>query len=390
MPGYELIGKEERDVVNSIFDKSGGVLSRYGFNSLRRNIFRVEEFEKELAKKLNVKYVLCLASGTAALKAALLALGVKSGDEVITQSFTFVATVEAILDVGTRPVITEVDRSLNMDPMDLERKITDKTKVIIPVHMQGVPAKMDEIMAIARKHKIPVLEDCAQAIGGTYKGMPLGTIGDVGAFSLDFSKAITTGEGGFIATNNKEIHRKVMEYQDHGHENNPNFPKGRDTRTTWGFSYKMTELQGAIGLAQIKKLDYIIQKQRENKRAIKDGIKNIEGLEFRDISDEEGDAADTLIFFVKNREQAEKFEKLLVERGMGTKNLPDAIDWHFAGTWTHIFYDFSEYRGKNLEELWPKSTNLLRRAVAIPIYVKMDKDQINNSVQTIKEILSVI
>lgn len=389
MPGWELIGKEERDAVNDVFDK-GGILYRYGFDKLRQNIFRVDDFEREIAKKLNVKYALCVASGTAALKTSLIALGIKPGDEVITQSFTFVATVEAILDVGAKPVITEIDKSLNIDPADLEKKITKKTRVIIPVHMAGVPAKMDKIMTIAKKHNIAVLEDSAQALGATYKGKELGTMGDVGIYSLDIGKIITTGEGGVIVTNDKKIFLRVREYSDHGHECNPNVPRGEDTRTIWGFNYKMTELQGAVGLAQLKKLDYILKKQKENKNLIKEKLKGIKNIEFREIPDKEGDAADTLIFFVETKEKAKHFAKLLLERGIGTKNLPDAINWHFAGTWTHMFNDYPEYKGKNLEEVWKQSTDLLRRAIAIPILVNMNQEQIDNLVKSIKEILKKI
>jgi len=376
MPGFELFGKEEKDAINEVLD-NGGVLLKHGFDQKRKGMFKVSEFEKEFAKKFNVKFSHAVSSGTAALHCALVGLNVKPGDEVITQSHTFVATVEAILLAGATSVITEVDKSLNMDPEDLERKITSKTKVIIPVHMAGVPAKMDEIMAIAKRNNLKVLEDSAQLLGGTYKGKYLGTISDVGIFSFDYAKALTTGEGGMITTNDEEIYRKAREFSDHGHEQNPNFPRGEDTRRIWGTTYRMMELQGALGIAQFKKLDFILERQKENKKRIKEGIKNVSGIEFREIPDEEGDTGDTLIFFLENREKASKFAKLLSEQGLGTKNLPDAINWHFAGTWSHIFQDVS---------LWPKSEELLRRAIALPIMVKMEDEQINKIIKTVREI----
>ena len=385
MPGFELIGKEERDAVNEVFDK-GGVLYRYGLDEKRQYIYRVDDFEKEIAKKIGAQYCHCVCNGTAALKIALFALGVKHGDEVITQSFTFVATVEAILELGAKPVITEIDKSLNMDPVDLEKKITDKTKVIIPVHMAGVSAKMDEIMEIAKKHNLTVLEDSAQAFGGSYKGKYLGIIGEAGIYSLDIGKVITTGEGGVLVTDNEEIYLRAREYSDHGHEQNPNIPRGEDTRSYGGFNYKMTELQGAVGLAQLKKLDYILGKQREHKKQIKDGLKDIKNIEFRELPDTEGDAGDTLIFFVETKEKASKFAKFLSQKGLGTKNLPDAINWHFAGTWDHIFSQYDEYKGKDLNNVWGKSNNLLRRAIAIPIFVKMDDNQKNKIINTICEV----
>jgi 8-amino-3,8-dideoxy-alpha-D-manno-octulosonate transaminase len=389
MPGFELIGNEERKAINDVFDR-GGILYRYGLNQRRQNIFKVEEFEKEIAKKVNSRFCHCVCNGTAALKIALFGAGVKPGDEVITQSFTFIATVEAILELGAKPVITEIDSSLNMDPADLKKKITSKTKAIVPVHMAGVPARMDKIMSIAHKHGIAVVEDSAQAFGATYKGKYLGTIGDAGIYSFDIGKVITTGEGGAVVTDNEEIYLRAREYSDHGHECNPKFPRGKDTRSTWGFNYKMMELKGAIGLAQLKKLDYILQTQRKYKKHIKEGIKNVKNIEFRDIPDLTGDASDTLIFFVETREKAEKFATHLVKRGMGTKNLPDALDWHFAGTWSHIFCNSPAHENKNLEEAWRKSAFLLRRAIAIPIFVNMSDDKIKNVINAIKDIAEKI
>jgi len=384
MPGYELIGKEEKEAIIDIFEK-GGVLYRYALNDRRQNIFRVDDFEKEVAKKVGAKYCLCVCNGTAALKLALFALGVKPGDEVITQSFTFIATVEAILELGAIPVVTEVDMSLNMDPLDLERKITSRTKAIIPVHMAGVAAKMNEILTIAKRKNIPVLEDSAQAMGAKYKNEYLGTLGDIGIYSLDIGKIITTGEGGLLVTSDRGIYLKAREYSDHGHEQNPNFPRGEDTRRFWGFNYKATELHGAIGLAQLKKLDQILSKQKTNKNRIKQAIEGISGIEFREITDVNGDASDTLIFFVDSRQRAFLFAKKLVGLGVGTKNLPDAINWHFAGTWVHIFGDYPQYKGKDLENVWQQSTDYLRRAIALPIMVNMSGERIEQVIKAVKD-----
>jgi len=385
MPGFELIGNEERDAVLDVFNK-GGVLFRHSFEALRQGVYKVKEFEAEFAKRLNVRYARAVTSGTAALKVALKALDVKPRDEVITQCFTFVATVEAIIDVGAKPVLTEINKTLNMDPSDLKSKITDKTRAIIPVHMLGAPCQMDEIMSISKAHGIPILEDTAQALGGGYKRKKLGTIGDFGIFSFDFGKVLTTGEGGMVVTNQQSLYKKAKEYSDHGHEENPNFPRGEDTRTTYGFNYNMMELQGAVGLAQLKKLDYILQRQRENKRKIKDGISDIPTIEFREFADEAGDAADSLIFFVEDREKAKTFTKMLMEKKIGTKILPDAIKWHFAGTWDHMLPVCEEYRNKNLMDIWKKSYSILNRGISIPILVKMSDDRINEIINAIREI----
>ena len=386
MPGAELIGKEELDEIKDVFDK-GGVLYRY---SLPESRSKVRQFEKEFQRKLNVKYAHAVTNGTSALLAALRALDIKPGDEVITQSFTFIATVEAIIERGAIPVITEVNKTLNMDPGDLESKITPATKAVIPVHMAGAPAQMDEIMSIAREHDIPVLEDAAQAVGGTYQGKYLGAIGDIGIFSFDYGKPLTTGEGGMIVTNDESLFLTARAYSDHGHEQNPNLPRGRDTRQISGLNFRMMELEGAIGLAQLKKLDYIVKRLRENNKKVKDGIEDLPGIEFREIPDPEGEVGDSLIFYLKNRRAAEKFAELFREKGYNTKNLPDAIDWHFSGTWNHIFRNYSKYRGKDLEKLWKKSADLLRRAIAVPILVKMNDDEINRLTNTIRETLKKI
>ena len=386
MPGYELIGDEEKKAVDEVFEKSG-VLFRHGFDKQRSGIYKVDEFEKEFIKKFNVKHARAVSSGTAALLAALKALKIKRGDEVITQSFTFVATVEAIIEAGAIPVIAEINETLNMDPADLEKKITEKTKAIIPVHMLGVPCQLDEINKIAKEKNIPVLEDTAQAIGGEYKGKKLGTIGDVGIFSFDFGKTITTGEGGMIITNNGEIYNLAKEYSDHGHQENPNLPRYEDSRRIGGFNFSMTELQGAVGVAQFKKLDYILSCQRENKNKIKEGIKDIKEIKFRELPDEKGDCGDALVFFVENKEKAKEIGKKLQECGIGVKNIPSAMTWHFSGTWEHMLPQFDMYKGKNLMDIWKKSYDIVSRAVAVPIMVKMDDQKIKETIEKLRGIL---
>lgn len=384
MPGWELVGQEERDAVLEVFDK-GGVLYRYGLNDRRQNIFRVDEFERRIAAKVGAKHALMVCNGTAALKLCLVAAGVKAGDEVVTQSFTFIATVEAILELGAVPVVCEVDRSLNMDPTDLARRITKKTRAVVPVHMGGVPARMKEISAVAAAHGLPVVEDSAQALGATYGGRWVGTLGKCGIYSLDIGKVITTGEGGVVVTDDTAVYLKAREYSDHGHEQNPKFPRGEDTRTSWGFNYKATELQGAVALAQLPKLDHILERQRANKKRLKEALKDLPGLEFRDLPDAAGDAGDTLIFFHETRAKASALAKALAAKGFGTKNLPDAVDWHYAGTWSHIFHAYPEFKGKDLEAVWPQSTGWLRRAVALPILVNMTPERIDQTAAAVRE-----
>jgi len=375
VPGSELIGKEERDAVIEVF-LQGAQLSR-------RPGSRVAKFETAVAERFGALYGHAVTSGTAALLTALKAMGVGPGDEVITQSHTFVATVEAIIEAGAVPVITEIDRTLNMDPEDLESRITDRTKAIIPVHMLGVAAKMDRILSIARETGIRILEDNAQGAGGTFQGGHLGTLGHAGILSFDFGKLVTTGEGGMVITDDREIYLRAREYADHGHEQNPNFPRGEDTRRMGGFNFKMMELQAAIGLVQLGKLNFALRRLRENKRRLKEGIRDIPGLEFREVPNPEGETCDTLVFFLDDPKTALEFAGALKERGISTKNLPDAVRWHFAATWDHMLPHYDLYRGKDLGTLWPVSNSLIGRAIALPITILMTDAEIEQKIGSI-------
>ena len=371
MPGFEIIGKDELDEIKHLFEESS-ILFRHGFEQIRNNIYKVRDFEESFAKKMKVSYALGVTSGTAALRVALASIDIKRGDEVITQSFTFVATVEAIIESRAIPVITEIDETLNMDPLDLEKKITDKTRAIIAVHMLGVPSQLKEIKKIAKKYGIPLIEDAAWGCGGFYDGIPLGTYGDVGCYSFDFAKTMTTGEGGMLVFNSKKIYDKACAWHDHGHENNPNLPRWKDSRSSSGFNYRMNEVQGAIGLAQLRKLDYVVSEQRKNAHIIDEVISDF-SIEMRKMPKNSIETSDALVFFVDSNKIAIACRNSLLKVGIGTKILPEAITWHFAGTWDHI-PELMLRNGSNLSMQFSKSADILSRSVSIPINVKMDKD----------------
>ncbi len=361
MPGFELVGKEEKKNIDEIFSKSNGVLFAHGFDKLRKKIFRVRNFEKQLQNKFRSKYCQVVSSGTAAIKVALKAIGIKPGDEVITQSFNFIATIEAILDCGAKPIITNIDDSLNMCPKDLERRITKKTKAVIPVHMLGFSANLFEISKICKKKKIFMIEDNCEAVGAKYGNKYLGTVGDAGILSFDYGKNITTGEGGAILTNNKSIFINSKEYHDHGHQLNPKFPRGMDTVKMPGFNYRMSELQAAVGLAQLKKLNYII---KENKRRYKVLKKNIsKKFKIRECNKNSFPSYDTFIFEVNDKKTRDKIVKILKLNNIGTKNLPDAIKWHFASFWKHAI-------GKKEVKKVKNSLEKIQRHIAVPILLK--------------------
>ena len=363
MPGFELIGTEERNAVNEIFDEK----------SLFYNGKRVKSFERQFADYIGVNYAVAVSSGTAAIKTALVAAGVKPGDEVITQTFTFIATVEAIVDAGATPITVNVDDTLNMDPAEFERAITPKTKAVIPVDMLGVATEVDQINSIAAKYNLIVIDDCCESLGSDWGNEKLGAQFDMCTFSFDNGKTITTGEGGMITTNNEEYYKLCLEYRDHGHENNPDFPRGRDTHRIHGFNYRTTELNAAIGIEQLKKLDLIVKKNRKHFRIYEEALKEFPEISFRRIPEKCNPLCDCLIFNFPKASQAKNFVKLINENGLGTKNVPDAIDWHFARHWDHIFdrYDLSL---NDLFKLTQKSADILDRSVAIPIMVNIDSE----------------
>lgn len=385
MPGFELIGKEEREAVNELFD-DGGILFAHGFDDMRNNKYHVREFESEFAKYLGVKYAQAVSSGTAALKIGLVALGVKPGDEVITQAFTFIATAEAIIDIGAKPVFVNIDETLNMNPEELELAINKKTAAIIPVHMLGVSTEQDKILEIARKYKIPVLDDACESLGAEWGQEKLGVQADISAWSFDAGKTIIAGEGGMITTNDKELYLLAREYHDHGHMNNPSLPRGRDTHRIYGFNFRMTEIQAVIARAQLKKLDYIVKKNRANYSKIEAIFKKVKLGSLRNIPEKCKPLCDTLIFQFDTKEIAQDFVNRIEKRGLGTKNLPDAIEWHYAKYWDHMLdhfemskYDFS----KSLEN----SSMIIERSVALPVMVRTSQEELEEISLILNEIL---
>lgn len=359
MPGFELIDQKEQLAVQKLFKKEGGILFAHGFDKLRK-FYHVREFEREIKKKTKAKYALAVSSGTAAIKISLLAMGIKSGDEVITQAFNFIATAEAISSIGAKVIICGIDDTLNMCPNDLEKKITKKTKAIIPVHMLGVSAEMSKIKKIANSYSVPICEDVCEAFGGKYDKKSLGLIGKCGVLSFDFGKIITTGEGGAIITNNKKIYNTVKEYHDHGHKNITS-KRGNDTANRFGFNFRMTEIQGIIGKVQLSKLDKIIRENKKRYLLLDKDLSKI--FTIRQIPPESQSTYEAYIFTEKNSNIRKKIIKKLNTLKFGTKNLPDAIKWHCSYYWE-----------RGLEKKQIKNSingkNRLLNSIAIPIMLK--------------------
>jgi len=384
MPGYEVIGQEEKDELLDVVSRK--MLFRYGFDAERKGIYKVQQFEKEFADYCGVKHALAVSSGTAALKVALLALGIGPGDEVITQGFTFVATWESILDTGAIPVFAEIDDTLCLDPNDIARKITPRTKAIIPVHMCGAQARITDITAVADKHGLSVIEDTAQSCGGRLLGKALGSFGKLGTFSFDSVKTMTTGEGGMVITNDSNLYIRASEYHDHGHDHNPAVSRGLEKRNFTGFNYRMMELQGALGLAQLRKMDSVIlKKQRENKARIKEALSQIKGITFRNIPDLSGDTATFIMFLFDTSGKADKFNAVMAKEGAGATSWYKN-DWHYYERWEHLLEGKSAVRsgypfktesgvlryGYDKSSL-PRTADLLSRCLTIGININMDE-----------------
>jgi len=376
MPGYEVFGEEERAAINDLFIKNGGVLFAHGFDYQRNGIFKVREFEANFAKFTGSKFSQAVSSGSAAIKTALIALGVKAGDEVIAPAFTFIATIEAIIEVGATPVIADIDDSFNLSPSSVEDLITKKTKAIIAVHMLGSPCDMSKLTSICKQSGILLIEDVAQACGGTYKSRALGTFGEAGAFSFDAGKTIITGEGGMVVTDVERFFKRARAYHDHGHEYTPLKTRATESAMLMGFNYRMTELQGVIGIVQLSKIENIIKNQRINKAKLKSIIKDLD-VEFRRVHDS-GEIGEAIVFTLPNRSIADRFVAAMVKEKLSTKNIPDALNWHFAKRWKHIE---GGIRGKEKEisKCWLITQDLLERSIALPIMVKMSTADIEKA-----------
>jgi 8-amino-3,8-dideoxy-alpha-D-manno-octulosonate transaminase len=368
MPGYELIDNLERKAVNKLF-LDGGVLFAHGFDNIRKN-YHVREFEDNFGKKLKVKYSLAVSSGTAAIKIALKALGVKPGDEVITQSFNFIATIEAILDIGAVPRIINIDNSYNMNLTDLKKNINKKTKVLLPVHMLGVSAEMNEIKNISNYYNLKILEDNCEALGARYGKKFLGTIGDIGVFSFDFGKTVTTGEGGMIVTNNPYYYNFCKEYHDHGHLNLKKQTRGNDKAKICGFNYRMTEMQAVVGKVQLKKLDFILKESKIRYEILKKNISK--NFSIREIPLNSRQNYDVLILSnIVDKKIKEKILKCLKKKGFGTKNLPGAIKWHCSYYWNQAI----KYKKR---KNFIKTKKILSNSIAIPILLKKSYKSYND------------
>jgi len=333
MPGFELFGDEEKKEVQDVLDN--GVLMRYGFDGNRNGHHKALELEKDIANRMQAKYAQVVSSGTAALTVALASSGVGSGDEVIIPTFTFVASFEAVLATGATPILCDIDDTLTLDPKAVEATISPKTKAIMPVHMCGSMADLKALKDICTTHQLILLEDACQAIGGTYEGKPLGSYGDLGCFSFDYVKTVTSGEGGAIITNSKTYAENADKYQDHGHDHIGN-DRGAEAHPFLGYNYRISELNAAVGIAQLRKLDHSLDIQEKNYTILRDVLAAIPEVTFRRVPENGVESYAFLNLYLPTEDLARKGHQALKEFGVDVCFYWYDNNWHYYKKWDHL------------------------------------------------------
>ena len=325
-PGLDLVGDEElaelADVIRS------GRLSRYGPDD---DTFpaKVHTFEASVAERAGVGHALAVNAGTSALLLALIGVGVGPGDEVIVPGFTYVATISTVVYARAVPVLAEVDATFDLDPADVEARITPRTRAIVAVHMLGAPARMDELKAVAERHGLALIEDAAQAFGATHHGRWLGSIGDAGAYSFNEYKTITAGDGGMLVTSDDELFERCFAMHDQGQVQDGRGLAVPDAPAL-GLNFRMTEVQGALLVAQLRKLDRIRAHLRGNRDRVWDLLKGLPGIGFRELTDRDGDLATHLVIVFPDAAAA-----AAVTEKLGSITL-DHTAWHVYSQMEHL------------------------------------------------------
>ncbi len=333
MPGFELFGAEEKKEVQDVLDN--GVLMRYGFDGNRNGHYKALELEKDLAQKMQTKYAQVVSSGTAALSVALAVAGIGAGDEVIMPTFTFVASFEAILSVGATPILCDIDDTLTLDPAAVAATITPKTKAIMPVHMCGSMADLKALKALCDTHDLVLLEDACQAIGGFYDGKPLGSYGDLGCFSFDYVKTVTCGEGGGLITNSEVYADRAHKYHDHGHDHIGD-NRGAESHPFLGYNYRLSELNAAVGIAQLRKLDQTIATQQKNYTILREAVSEIPAVTFRRVPETGVESYAFLNLFLPTEDLARNAHKALGVHGVDACFYWYDNNWHYYKKWEHL------------------------------------------------------
>ncbi|HEX2695232.1 MAG TPA: DegT/DnrJ/EryC1/StrS family aminotransferase [Acidobacteriota bacterium] len=359
-PGSQWIGKEELAELMDVMES--GYLFRYGNLEDPNFKHKVYTFEQEFAAQCGARYALATSSGSGALVAALKAIGIGPGDEVIVPAYTFIATYSSIIFAGGVPVLAEIDRSLDIDPADIEHRITERTRAIMPVHMLGNPCDMDAILEIAGRHGLAVIEDACQANGGSYRGRKLGTIGQIGTFSLNVYKTVTAGDGGMVVTDDADLYKLAFGFHDQGHSPlRSGVEVGK--RSVLGMNFRMNELTGAVALAQLRKLDRIVATLHEKKKRFKELIAGAGGFQFRVLNDPDGECATlcTVIF-----DDPAKAARVAERLGTGTV---DRSGWHVYANMEHFNRYLREKGFPYGKGAFPRTDEILSRSINLSVGV---------------------
>jgi len=398
-PGGMLIDQEEEAAVLEVL-RSKRLFRYYG---PVEGPSKVDQLEEQFAAHMGCRYALAVTSGTAALMSGLQGIGIGPGDEVIIPAYTWIASAASILAVGGVPIVAEVDQSLTLDPFDVEVKVTPYTKAIMPVHMRGVPCRMEELLNVAQRHGLKVVEDTAQADGGSYKGRRLGSLGDVGCFSLQFNKILTSGEGGMVITNDENVFKRAVMFHDviGGLRNNIPIEE-----TLWGINFRMPELLAAVMLVQLRRLEGLLMNMRERKRMLRAGIEDVarrKGIVFQEIVDPAGDASVAFIFLVENPTVATRVAEALRAENIGAGVLyrPDRIDYHIFTHWVPIINQRTwtpnggPWRWARREihytpDMCPRSLELLGRAVHLDVNPMTSNEDLEETVEGLNRVLNVL
>ena len=312
--GISLFGDEERKAVLEVLESRS--LFRYYGPDLRN---KVAAFESTAAALLGVRHAVAVSSGTAAIRVALEALGVGCGDEVIIPSFTFIATVNAVVVSGAVPVFAEVDDTLGLDPADVEAKLSERTAAIVAVHLENEACDIDAIVDIGRRHDVALIEDTAQSMGATLHGRALGSIGDFGTFSLQLEKNATSGEGGLVTTNDDDLYLRAARYQDQGGQfiTSHGVSRGDELADSFvGENLRMAELAGAVAEVQTRRIPELLERMRANKRYVLAAVGSIDSLMLRRSLDPAGDGGSSVTWFLPTKDLAKRFAAALRAEGV--------------------------------------------------------------------------
>jgi len=330
---------------------------------------KITEFEKVVAEYVGAKYAVAISNGTAALHVACLATGIKEGDEVITTPITFAASANCVLYCGAKPVFADINpKSYNIDPEDIRRKITDRTKAIIPVHFTGQPCEMDEIHAIAKEHNLIIIEDAAHALGADYKGQRIGSISDITTFSFHPVKHITTGEGGMITTNNEILYERLKLFRSHGITREPSLLDKNEggwyyQQLQLGYNYRITDFQCALGISQMKKLETFLARRREIAKRYDRKFADLENIVIPEQVDGCLNSYHLYVIQVEKMSRKEAYDKLKAA-GVG-------VNVHYIPVYKHPYYQKHGYQDVKCEN----AEKLYSQMISLPIFPAMTDEE---------------